>query len=196
MTPDPLFFSSPAAFRRWLHSHHRTASEVWVGYHRKDTGVPTLTWAESVDEALCFGWIDGIRKKIDDTRYTNRFTPRKNNRWSAINIARAQALIESGRMKPAGLEAFEARDEKTSGYSVRARAGISLDKPLDTRFRANGAAWTFFQAQPAGYRRNAIWFVMDAKQVATRTRRLDELIAASAAGVRLGAMRGLKDAGG
>jgi uncharacterized protein YdeI (YjbR/CyaY-like superfamily) len=196
MTPDPIYFPSPAAFRRWLQSHHRTASEVWVGYHRKDSGVPSLTWGESVDEALCYGWIDGIRKKIDDTRYTNRFTPRKNNRWSAINIARANALIERGRMRPAGLKAFESRDEQKSGYSIGARAGLPLAPALEKRFRANRTAWAFFEAQPAGYRRNAIWFVMDAKQEATRTRRLDELIAASAAGVRLGALRSQKSASG
>jgi uncharacterized protein YdeI (YjbR/CyaY-like superfamily) len=192
MTPDPIYFSSPAAFRRWLQSHHRTAREVWVGYHRKGTGVPSLTWSESVDEALCFGWIDGIRKKIDDVRYTNRFTPRKNNRWSAANIARARALIEAGRMKPAGLKAFEARDHHKSGYSIGSRA-MALSPELEATFRANRAAWAFFEAQPAGYRRNAIGMVMDGKLEATRLRRLEALIKISAAGRRVEAMRPLSE---
>lgn len=189
----PVYFPSPAAFRRWLKQHHQSASEVWVGFHRKGTGEPSLTWPESLDEALCFGWIDGIRKKIDATRYAQRFTPRKSNRWSAINLRRAQALIAAGRMQPAGLKAFQARDRKHSGYSIAQRDGMSLASELEKVFRSNRAAWAFFESQPPGYRKNAIFFVMGAKQDATRRRRLSVLMTVSAAGRRLDPMRPLAE---
>ena len=188
---EALFFPTPAAFRRWLKRHHQSASEIWVGYYKKASATPTITWSESVDEALCFGWIDGIRKKIDEHRYANRFTPRRTNKWSAINIRRAEALIEDGRMQPAGLEAFKARDAKQSGYSIAQRDTMRLARDLERTFRANRAAWAFFESQPPGYRKNAIFFVMSAKQDATRLRRLDILMTVSAAGRRLDAMRPL-----
>ena len=187
----PTFFPTPADFRRWLKQHHRSAPELWVGFFKKHTGKPSLTRSESVDEALCFGWIDGVVKTIDDECYANRFTPRKSNRWSAVNIRKAKALITEGRMQPAGLEAFEARDVKKSGYSIADRRKVKLEKAAEAAFRAHPAAWAFLQAQPAGYRDLVADIVMSAKREETRARRLEMLIAISAAGRRLDPMRPL-----
>jgi uncharacterized protein YdeI (YjbR/CyaY-like superfamily) len=177
----PRFFKDPAAFRAWLQEHHRTKTELWVGYWKKSTGRPSITWQESVDEALCFGWIDGIRKSIDAESYTNRFTPRRaGSVWSAVNERRALELIKEGRMRAAGRKAFEARDpEKTVVYQ------FELEPPLLATLKAHRAAWEFFQAQPDGYRRRVIWRVMSAKQQDTRERRLKELIEISASGRRM-----------
>jgi len=193
MTPDPIFFPTAAAFRRWLKTHHQSASEIWVGYYRKGSGTPTLTWSESVDEALCFGWVDGIRKKVDERRYANRFTPRRTSTWSEVNIRRAKALIDEARMQPAGLKAFNARDVKQSGYSISQRDGMTLSPEFEKAFRAHRPAWAFFEAQPPGYRKNTIFYVMSAKQDATRQRRLDVVIRVSAAGRRLDPMRPLAE---
>ena len=189
MPPDPVYFPHAAAFRRWLNQHHRSASEIWVGFHKKDSGTPGISFPDAIDEALCFGWIDGIRKKIDERRYTNRFTPRRTTRWSEVNIGRAKALIAAGRMQPAGLKAFEARDASRSAYSLAQRAGTSFSEESEKTFRANRAAWEFFQAQPPGYRRNQIAYVESAKRDDTRERRLRNLVAACAAGIRLDPMR-------
>ena len=180
MIGKPTFFKNPAAFRAWLQKHHRTKTELWVGYWKKGTGRPSMTWQESVDEALCFGWIDGIRRSVDAESYMNRFTPRrKGSVWSAVNERRAAELIKSGRMRAAGKKAFEARDPaKTVVYQ------FELDPALTAAFKANRAAWEFFQAQPPGYRRRLIWWVMSAKQHQTRVRRLEELIAMCASGRR------------
>ena len=184
--PRPTFFATPAAFRCWLEQHHATATELWVGFHRKSSGRPSITWSEAVDEALCFGWIDGIRKKVDEGSYTNRFTPRKHDStWSAVNTRRVKALKTEGKMHPAGLAAFKKRDPKKSGYSFEQRKGLELDPALQARFKKNAAAWRFFEAQPPGYRRTMIFYVMSAKQDDTRLRRLERLIADSAAGRRL-----------
>lgn len=192
-TPRPVFFETPAQFRTWLQRHHRTADELWVGFYKKGTGRPSITWPEAVDEALCFGWIDGIRKSLDAESYTNRFTPRrKGSNWSAINIRRMHALVEAGRARAAGKKAFAARDGRPPAYSFEQRAAPAFDAALDARFREDRAAWTFFQAQPPGYRRMATWFVVSAKQEATRLRRLEVLISHSAAGQRLVAMQPAK----
>jgi uncharacterized protein YdeI (YjbR/CyaY-like superfamily) len=175
-----------------LKQHHQSASELWVGFHKKGSK-PSLTWSEAVDEALCFGWIDGIRKKVDEERYANRFTPRRTATWSAVNIRRARTLIAAGRMQPAGLKAFEARDRKKSGYSIAQRATIAFSPAAEKTFRANRAAWTFFEGLPPAYRRNHIWFVESAKKTDTRERRLENLIRACANGIRLDPMRPLKD---
>ena len=177
---NPTFFKNPTAFRAWLQKHHRTKTEIWVGYWKKSTGLPSITWQESVDEALCFGWIDGIRKSVDAESYTNRFTPRRRGSvWSAVNTRRAAELLKAGRMRAAGKKAFEARDpSKTVVYQ------FELEPSLLATLKADRAAWEFLQAQPAGYRRRAIWFVMSAKQAATRERRLNELIAMTASGRR------------
>jgi uncharacterized protein YdeI (YjbR/CyaY-like superfamily) len=187
----PRFFPTPNHFRDWLAKHHAGTEELWVGFYKKGSGRPSITWPESVDEALCVGWIDGLRKSIDEHSYMIRFTPRKpGSTWSQVNTKRAKALIEEKRMLPAGRRAFAGRDpKKTNLYSFEQRHGATFDAALEKRFRANRAAWTFFQSQPDGYRRIATFYVMSAKQPETRARRLDRLIADSAAGLRIGLLR-------
>jgi uncharacterized protein YdeI (YjbR/CyaY-like superfamily) len=177
----PVFFPEAAAWRRWLERHHDTATEVWMGLYKKSSGKPSITWPEAVDEALCFGWIDGVRKSIDATSYRNRFTPRRrDSNWSAVNIRRVKELIELGRMHPAGLKAFEARKEDRSGvYSYEQRHLARLEPAHEQKLRANRKAWSYFQDSPPSYRKAAIWWVVSAKQEATRLRRLDQLISHS-----------------
>lgn len=191
MTPKPTFFAAPAHFRRWLARHHASERELWVGFHKKGSGRPSLTWPQSVDEALCFGWIDGIRKTIDEDSYTIRFTPRRRgSNWSAVNMRRAQELIRDGRMQPSGLAAFEARDPAKSGvYSFESRKDVRLDSSLQAQFKRNAAAWRFFESQPPGYRRTAIFWIMSARKEETRTRRLAALMQDCAAGRRIGLLR-------
>lgn len=181
-TKEAIFFATPADLREWLEHNHATAQELWAGFYKKGTGRPSITWPESVDEALCFGWIDGIRKGIDDTSYTIRFTPRKpSSIWSTVNIRRVGELAELGRMQPAGLAAFAKRKEEKSGiYSHEQRDAAVLEAESEQQFRANQAAWEFFQAQPASYRKAAIWWVVSAKQEVTRHKRLATLIDDSA----------------
>lgn len=193
MTPDPIYFPSAAALRRWFKTNHRSAAELWVGFHKKDSGTPGVTYREAVEEAICVGWIDGIVKKVDATRFMQRYTPRRTNRWSAVNIARAETLIAEGRMQPAGRKAFESRDAATSGYSVGQRARMAFSRESETRFRKHAKAWRFWQTLPPGYRRNHIWHVESAKRPETRARRLDGLIAACEAGIKLDPMRPLSE---
>ena len=182
----PVFFQSRGEFRDWLQKHHDRFDSLWVGFHKKASGVKGISYADAVDEALCFGWIDGIRKSLDDSAYVNRFTPRRpGSNWSQVNIKRVSELIELGLMTPAGLAAFEKRKPPPAGtYSYENRPE-SLDEPYASRFRENDRAWQFFQAQPPGYRRSAIWWVVSAKREETRLRRLERLIADSEAGKRL-----------
>ena len=186
----PVFFPTAADFRRWLQAHHRTEQELWVGFYKKTTGRPSITWSEAVDEALCFGWIDGIRKSVDAESYMNRFTPRrKGSTWSAVNTRRMTELIRAGRVRAAGRNAFAARTDD-GGYDwQQERDRARLDPALEAQLKANRAASTFLEAQPPGYRKLAIWFVMSAKREATRVRRLEILIARSAAGKRLAPMQ-------
>jgi uncharacterized protein YdeI (YjbR/CyaY-like superfamily) len=182
----PTFFATPAAFRAWLEQHHADAAELLVGYYKKDSGRPSITWPESVDEALCFGWIDGVRKSVDDSRYTIRFTPRKpRSIWSSVNIKRAQALIERGLMQPPGLKAFQARKENKSGIYSYEQRSVDLPEPYNRLLKANEAAWQFFQAQPAYYRKTVYWWIVSAKKDETRLKRLEILLACSARGERL-----------
>ncbi|WP_420127507.1 YdeI/OmpD-associated family protein [Longimicrobium sp.] len=185
---EPTFFPTPEDFRAWLQAHHDRESELLVGFYKKGSGKPSITWPESVDEALCYGWIDGIRRSAGEDAYTIRFTPRKKkSTWSAVNINRVAELTELGRMQPAGLKAFEAREESNSRIYAYERADqAALDPAMEERLRANGTAWTFFQAQPLSYRKTIVHWVTSAKQEATRLRRLDQLIADSAAGNRVG----------
>jgi len=178
--PTPAFFKTASAFRTWLQKHHRTKTELWVGYRKKSTGLPSLTWQESVDEALCFGWIDGIRKKVDADSYMNRFTPRRSGSvWSAVNTRRATELMKEGRMRAAGKKAFDARDPaKTMVYQ------FELSPELLAAFQAHRSAWKFFKTQPPGYQRRVIWMVMSGRQQDTRTRRLAGLIEMCASGRR------------
>ena len=183
---EPTFFAEPSEFRAWLENHHETERELLVGFYKKGSGRPSITWPESVDEALCFGWIDGVRKSLGEDSYTIRFTPRKpGSTWSAVNVARVEELSRLGRMRPAGLEAFEKRSEaKTGTYSYEQKEAAELEKAEEKQFRADKAAWEFFQSQPAWYRRTAIWRVVSAKKEETRKKRLAKLIEESARGRR------------
>ena len=184
---EPTFFETPAAFKAWLKEHHETAKELLVGFRRTKSGLPSMTWPESVEEALCFGWIDGVRKSLDETSYVIRFTPRRpKSIWSAINIRRAGELTRLGRMRPAGLEAFRARTaERSRVYSFETKPR-DLAPAYARRLKANRAAWTFFQAQPPWYRRTSRFWVMSAKKEETRLKRLATLIACCAKGTWIG----------
>jgi len=186
----PTYFPSPAAFRAWLAQHHESATELVVGFHKTGTGTPSMTWTESVREALCFGWIDGVRKRVDDTRYTIRFTPRKpRSIWSAVNVKHVQELIAAGLMQPAGLRAFEARSaERSSVYSFE-QEQVELPPEYIARFKKQKSAWAWFAKIAPSYRRPAIWWVISAKREETRERRLQQLIDCSAEGVRLPHLR-------
>lgn len=180
----PRFFATPAAFRSWLEKNHVEAVELWVGFHKTGTGKPSITWPESVDEALCFGWIDGIRKRIDEASYTIRFTRRKpTSVWSAVNIRKMAVLIEQGRVVPAGLAAFAKRsEEKSKLYSYEQRHTAQLDGNMEKQFRANKLAWDHWQSRPPWYRRTATHWVVSAKKDETRQKRLAILIACCAKG--------------
>lgn len=181
---EPKFFATPAAFRAWLEAHHADAPELLVGYYKKGTGRPSLTWPESVDEALCFGWIDGIRRRIDDERYSIRFTPRRpRSSWSAVNLRRVGELIQAGRMTPAGLAAFEARDAaRSAGYSYEQRHQARLEPEQEARLRADPKAWAWFQSRPPSWQRAAVYWITSAKRPETRERRLAQLIEHAAEG--------------
>ena len=180
---DLEFFETPTKFRKWLDRNHASVQELWVGFYKRDSGRASITWPEAVDEALCYGWIDGVRKSIDDVSYTIRFTPRKpKSIRSLVNIRRVNELTKVGRMMPRGLAAFETRDEeraKKYSYENRPRA---LGDPYEKKFQAKKKAWEFFQAQPPWYRRTSSFWVISAKQEETRLRRLEQLIACSAKG--------------
>ena len=178
----PIYFESSQAFYDWLEQHHETESEVYVGYWKKHTGRPSLTWSEAVDQALCFGWIDGKVNRVDEERHMQRFTPRKpTSNWSNINVEKVAKLTEAGLMRPAGLAAFERRsDGKTGVYSFENQAELAPE--YEARLRANKAAADYFDSRPPWYRRTAIHLVMSAKREETRERRLDQLIEDSAAG--------------
>jgi uncharacterized protein YdeI (YjbR/CyaY-like superfamily) len=185
--PAATFFATPADFRAWLEANHESALELWVGFYKKASGRPSITWPESVDEALSFGWIDGIRKSLGEDAYVIRFTPRrKGSIWSTVNVNRVQELVRTGRMRPAGLRAFAARDEKKSGiYSFEQARSAELDPREEKDFRANRKAWQFYDAQPPGYKRLTMRWVTSAKRPETRARRLATLIADSEAGRRI-----------
>lgn len=183
----PVFFEDAAAFRAWLARNAARASDLVVGFRKAGSGMPSLSWAESVEEALCFGWIDGVRKRIDEHSYQIRFTPRKaGSVWSTVNIAKARALVDRGRMRPAGLEAFARRSERRSGiYSYEQAGDPALEAEEAGDFKRNKAAWRYFGSAPPGYRRTMLHWVASAKRPATRARRLSQLIAACAAGTRI-----------
>lgn len=178
----PRFFATPARFRAWLRAHHATQTELVVGLYKKGSGKPSITWPESVDEALCVGWIDGVRRSLGEEAYSIRFTPRKDTSiWSAVNIARVAELERLGRMTPAGRRVFAARTaERTGVYSFERKTPAALAPKEAEKLRANARAATFFAAQPPWYQRAAIHWVISAKRDATRERRLDQLITDSA----------------
>ena len=191
--PDPadvLFLESSVELRDWFDANHQTADELWLGYHKKATGRPTITWSDAVDEALCVGWIDSVRYSLDDERSAQRFTPRRRGSvWSAINVRKIGELTRQGRMRPAGIAAYEARDpDKTAIYSYE-REVAALTDDETARFRANTEAWADWDRRSQSYRRTITHWIASAKKPETRARRLDALIEASAAGEPVGPMR-------
>ncbi len=181
----PLYFASPAKWRTWLLEHHADTPELLVGFYKVGSGRPSITWPESVDHALCFGWIDGVRRSIDEERYVIRFTPRRpRSVWSAVNTRRVEELTRTGLMHPAGLKAFEARKDGKSGIYAyeQQRKSATLGPRYTAMLKANAKAWKFFQSRPPWYRRTASWWIVSAKKEETRQRRLTALIADSASG--------------
>ena len=177
MPPKPIFFPTPADFRAWLEAHHDKFRELLVGFYKRDSGKPSITWPESVQVALCFGWIDGIRKSIDETSYTIRFTPRKpTSTWSSININLVRKLTKQGLMHPAGLKAFAARDEKNSAIYSYERKNAEFTREQARQFRANKTAWEFFRSQAPWYQRVTTYWVISAKKEETKLKRLSGLI--------------------
>ncbi len=186
----PIFFASPAKFRAWLEANHASKTEVLIGFHKKATGRPTLTWSESVEQALCYGWIDGVRRSAGPDSYTIRFTPRKaSSIWSNINVAKMKELTALGLVRPAGRDAFQRRaPDKTGVYSFEAEPQ-TLPQNFEAKLRANEKAWAWFKIQPPGYRKTATHWVMGAKKEDTRRSRLEALIADSAAGRKIKPLR-------
>jgi uncharacterized protein YdeI (YjbR/CyaY-like superfamily) len=186
---EATYFESRAAFRAWLAENHRSPDELWVGFYKKASGRPSITYGEALDEALCFGWIDGVRQAVDNDRFRQRFTKRRaGSLWSAVNVRRMEALISEGRAAAPGLAAFESRDPAAPQYS-RENQPASLGSEYETLLKARPQAWEFLQAQPPGYRRMAAVFVMTAKREETRLRRLEILIEACERGMRLDPMK-------
>jgi uncharacterized protein YdeI (YjbR/CyaY-like superfamily) len=176
----PIFFANTAEFRKWLEENHQTEPEIIVGYYKVGTKKPSMTWSDSVDEALCFGWIDGIRRTIDNESYCIRFTPRNpKSNWSAVNIKKMEEQIRKGRMTSVGLAAFEKRSESRSEIYSYENRPEKLSPELEARFRENTAAWDFFTAQAPSYQKTIIYWVMSAKQESTRISRLNKLMEAS-----------------
>jgi uncharacterized protein YdeI (YjbR/CyaY-like superfamily) len=186
-TPTNItYFKTPAELRKWFRGNHDKASELWVGYYKKGSGKASITWPESVDEALCVGWIDGVRKTLDDERYTIRFSPRrKSSIWSAVNIARMKVLTAEQRVRPAGLKAFAAKRENKSGTYAYEQRRDRLEEPYATLLKKNRAAAAFFDQQSPSYRKTISWWIMSAKREETRMARLDKLIDICAKGKRL-----------
>jgi uncharacterized protein YdeI (YjbR/CyaY-like superfamily) len=174
----PTFFPSSSEFRAWLEEHHGEPDELWVGFYKRNSGKPSITWPEAVDTALCFGWIDGVRKSVDEVSHSIRFTPRRRTSiWSEVNIKRVRDLTKLRLMQPAGLEAFGRREEaKSKIYSYEQRKTAKLGRGHEQQFRAHETAWRFFQAQAPWYRRSATWWVISGKKEETRQKRLAKLI--------------------
>jgi uncharacterized protein YdeI (YjbR/CyaY-like superfamily) len=188
--PKVKFFKSQTEFRTWLEKNHAKAPELWLGFYKRGSGKVGITFRQALDEALCWGWIDGVRKGIDDLSYSNRFTPRRTkSNWSLVNIERARELRKRGLMTPAGLKAFDKRDEEKARRYSYEQEFPKLDRSYERRFRANKRAWAFFQAQPPGYKRTATWWVMSAKREETRLRRLATVIEDSKNELRLSMLR-------
>lgn len=182
VSSTPVFFRRQGQFRAWLARHHASAQELLVGFHRKGSGRQSITYPEALDEALCYGWIDAVRRRLDDTSYTIRFTPRKRgSNWSAVNIRHVERLKAEGRMTKAGLAVFNGRDKKKAPYSFENRS-VTLDPGYLKRLKANAAAWKHFRSLPASMRRTIGFWIMSAKREATRERRLETLITCSAEG--------------
>jgi uncharacterized protein YdeI (YjbR/CyaY-like superfamily) len=182
----PIFFAAQSDFRRWLEENYDRETELFVGFYKVGSGKASMNWSESVNEALCFGWIDGVRRTIDAESYCIRFTPRKpTSIWSAVNIKKVAELTAKGLMQPAGIAAFEKREAKKSAIYAYEKEALSFSDEFEERFKSNDAAWQFFCSQAPSYRKTIIHWVMSAKQDATRNTRLEKLIATSAAGRRV-----------
>ena len=180
------FFESSDEFRQWLAQHHDQAKELWVGFYKKASGKRTISYKEAVDQALCFGWIDGKTKGIDESSYTTRFTPRNpHGRWSAVNLKRVEELTQAGLMHPAGLQAHAERDLTKQNLYAGEQASIELSEAYEAQFQAQPEAWNYFQSTTAAYRKRAIWWVISAKREETRLKRLKTLINESAQGRRI-----------
>ena len=185
MSTKPTFFPSPVAFRAWLEQHHAEVEELLVGFYKVGSGKRSMTWPESVDEALCFGWIDGVRKSLGGSNYTIRFSLRKvGSIWSSVNIKRSKALIKRGLMQPAGLKAFQARKENKSGIYSYEQRRVDLAEPYNRLLKANKIACRFFQSQSPSFRKAASWWIISAKKEETRLKRLEKLIAHAVRGRR------------
>jgi uncharacterized protein YdeI (YjbR/CyaY-like superfamily) len=186
MATKPIYFATPKAFRAWLKRHHANAADLLVGFHKVGTGEPSIRWSEAVDQALCFGWIDGVRRRIDDSSYSIRFTPRRpGSNWSAINIRKVAELESEGLMAPAGMKAFERRLERKSKiYSYEQSEAPPLDEALQRKWKANKKAWAFFQAQTPATQRRVLRYVVTAQKEETRLKRLLRVIEAFAEGRR------------
>lgn len=183
----PTFFKTPQDFRKWLQKNHQQATELVVGYYKTKTDKPSMTWSDSVDQALCFGWIDGIRKSVDDESYCIRFTPRKpTSTWSAINISKVEMLTKQGLMTSAGLAAYEKRKQAKSKIYSYENKPKELPETYQSRFKKNKAAWTFFNKQAVSYQKTIFFWILSAKQEATQLSRLEKVIQVSQSGVRLG----------
>lgn len=185
-----IYFASSDEFRNWLQDNHDSATEIWVGFYKKKTKKVGISYKESVDEGLCFGWIDGIRKSVDDERWKIRYTPRTSTSiWSQVNLKRIKELIEMGRVEPSGMKAYEQRDEKlTNQYSFE-QENAELSPEYEAQFRANEKAWQYFQDQRPSYQKQTIWWVVSAKKEETRQRRLETLIEDSENGEWIKSMR-------
>lgn len=183
------FFKSQSDFRKWLEKYHDKETELLVGFYKKDSGKASVTYPEALDEALCFGWIDGVRRRVSDDAYVQRFTPRKDkSTWSNVNVRHVERLKKLGRMKPAGLKAYKLRDLKKTGIYSYENRPREFSPAYEKKFRANKKAWEFFQKEPPSIKRVCLFWVMNAKQEETRQRRLDHLIESSAKGERRGVM--------
>lgn len=191
---EPTFFETGTEFREWLQANHQSASELWVGFYKKASGIPSITWSESVDQALCFGWIDGLRKTVDEVSYKIRFTPRRpKSNWSAVNIKKMDQLIQAGLMTPDGLALFDKDSiEKAKAYSYE-RKHAALPAEYIERIKDNQAAWAYFSHMPPGRKKTSIHWVISAKREETRLRRLNILIESCAAGVKIPLLRTKKD---
>ena len=189
----PKFFPKPEDFRKWLEKNHSTKKELQVGYYKKGSGKPSITWPESVDQALCFGWIDGVRNSIDDASYTIRFTPRKErSHWSAVNLKRYKELKKAGLIKPAGEKAHSRMDVKNSKLASFEQKEVVLDRTLEAKIRKNKKAWAYYRSLSPYNLRASNWWIMSAKQEVTQLKRLDILIKCCEAGERIPMLRPIK----
>lgn len=194
MTAKPKFFATPEKFREWLEKNHASANELLVGFHKKSSGKKSITYAEALDEALCFGWIDGVKRSLNETSYTQRFTPRRaRSIWSLVNVKHVERLKKEGRMHAAGLAAYEQRDPKRTGIYAFENAPRDLSAEYEKQFRKVKGAWEYFQTYPPYLKKTASFWVMSAKKEETRSARLQRLIESCAKGERIGVLPAKSD---